>query len=153
MRPARTGSTATLAAGTLLAGTLDLLFASGFWYLRAGVPPVRILQSIARGLLGDASFSGGAATAALGGVLHYLIMSAMFATYYFAAKAWPRLRGRTLAYGVAYGLALYAVMTYVVVPLSAAGGGSHERAWVLASIAMHALIGVLCAVFARRALR
>ena len=54
-------------AGGLLVGTLDLLFASGFWAMR-NVPPIRIAQSIAAGVLGDASFDGGAASAWLPGL-------------------------------------------------------------------------------------
>ena len=52
-----------LLAGGVFVATLDALFAIGFWYLRNAVPPMRILQSIAAGLLGEASFSGGVATA------------------------------------------------------------------------------------------
>jgi len=43
----------------------------------ARVPAQRILQSVAAGLLGDASFEGGAATAALGLALHFLIATSM----------------------------------------------------------------------------
>ena len=62
---------AILTAG-LIAGTLDILDAFIFYGFR-GVSPVRILQSIAAGLLGRASFQGGAKTALLGAALHYLI--------------------------------------------------------------------------------
>ena len=48
---------------------------------------------------------------------------------------------RPVACGVAYGLVLYAVMNYVVVPLSAAeGGGSKDPLWIGLSIAVHALL-------------
>ena len=66
--------------GGLCAGTLDILFATGFWALR-GVAPQRILQSVAAGVLGKASFGGGAASAALGLGLHYLIAIAMASAY------------------------------------------------------------------------
>ena len=59
----------SLPAWILLAGlsaaTLDILYATGFWALK-GVPASRILQSVAAGVLGKASFSGGLATAAPG---------------------------------------------------------------------------------------
>ena len=48
-----------LALGALAVGTLDLLDAFVFFGLRNGTPPSRILQSIAAGLLGRASFSLG----------------------------------------------------------------------------------------------
>ena len=48
----------------LIAGTLDITDALVFYGLR-GVPPVRLLQNIASGLLGRDAFQGGVGTAAL----------------------------------------------------------------------------------------
>jgi len=54
--------------------------------------------------------------------------------------------------GAAYGLLLYGVMNYVVVPLSAAGAGSKNPLWITLSIAAHVLlIGIPIALLARRA--
>ena len=64
------------------------------------------------------------------------------------------LRTHALPCGLAYGLGVYVVMSLVVLPLSAAGSPDFRNsAWVASSIAMHLLIGVLCALAARRALR
>lgn len=140
-------------AGGLVAGTLDITYAWAFWALKAGVSAQRIFQSVARGLLGPASFEGGVATAALGLFLHYFIATTMSATYYLAARRWPALRERPVACGAAYGLALYGVMNYVVVPLSAArGGGSGGALWVTLSVVVHVLlIGVPIALLTGRA--
>jgi len=142
-------------AGGLLAGTLDITYAWSFWALKAGVPAERIFQSVAKGLLGPASYQGGVATAALGLVLHYFIATSMSVVYYFVARSWLALRARPLVYGAAYGLALYGIMNYVVVPLSAARGGRSGGAlWVGLSIVVHVfLIGVPIALFASRALK
>jgi hypothetical protein len=140
-----------LAAG-LLVGTLDIAYACVFWALKAGVPSMRILQSVAAGLLGEAAFAGGAATAALGLALHFLIATSMAAAYYLASLRVPVLRRDAWPCGVAYGLLLYAIMQYVVVPLSAAGGGSRNPLWIWLSIAVHALlIGLPIALVVRRA--
>ena len=140
-------------AGGLVAGTLDITYACVFWGIKAGVPAPRIFQSVAKGLLGPAAFKGGAATAALGLFLHYFIATTMSVTYYFAAREWSPLRRHPLAAGAAYGLLLYVIMNYVVLPLSAAGSGSPDRLWVALSIAVHMfLIGVPIAFFARRAI-
>jgi len=140
--------------GGLVAGTLDITYACVFWAIKAGVPAQRIFQSVARGLLGAAAFRGGATTAALGLFLHYLIATTMSVTYYFAARKWVVLRRHSLTCGAVYGLLLYVVMTYVVVPLSAAAraGGAQDRLWVALSIVVHMfLIGVPIAFFTRRA--
>jgi uncharacterized membrane protein YagU involved in acid resistance len=136
-----------------VAGTLDILYAWAFWRLKAGVPMQRILQSVAAGLLGSASFTGGARTAALGLVLHYLIAVAMSAAFYMAALRQPRLAEHPIASGAIYGVCLYVVMNYVVVPLSAAGPPSTDPLWVGASVAVHAVfVGIPIAVATRLAL-
>lgn len=139
--------------GGLVAGTLDITYACVFWGLKADVPGQQILQSVAAGLLGKASFEGGAGTAALGLALHYFIAISMSVVYYLVAQRWARLWQRPFLFGALYGLMLYALMNYVVVPLSAAGGGgSKDPLWVTLSIVVHmVLIGVPIAVFARRA--
>lgn len=141
-----------LAGGVVIAG-LDLLFAAGFWYLRSAVPPQRILQSIAAGVLGPASFDGGARSAWLGAVLHCFIAIVMALVYWLAARRMPRLVERPWSSGLIYGALLYVAMNGVVVPLSAASPARFNAGWVAASIAMHLLIGLLCAWSARRALR
>lgn len=138
-------------SGGLAVGTLDLVFAIAFWALR-DVPAIRILQSIAAGLLGKASFDGGAATAWLGSGLHYFIATTMVLAYYLVAKRYRVLSQRPIVYGLAYGLFLYGFMQYLVVPLSAAMQNKFRLDWIVCSIVMHAVLGVICAWFARRAL-
>lgn len=139
--------------GGLIAGALDIIYAMVFWSIRRAVPPQRILQSVAAGLLGDASFAGGWATAILGLALHFLIALSMAAVYYLGARRWAALWHRALLFGAAYGLLLYGIMNHVVVPLSAGRPGSKDPLWIGLSIAVHMfLIGVPCAVFARRAI-
>jgi len=140
--------------GGLIAGTFDIAFACVYWAIEASVPAQRIFQSVAAGLLGAASFRGGAATAALGLGLHYLIATSMSLAFYLVAVRRPALVRRPVAYGVVYGLLLYGIMNYIVVPLSAAGQGSRDPLWVALGIAVHALlVGVPIALCARRALQ
>lgn len=143
----------TLLPAALGIGTLDLLFAWGYW-ANKGVGFVDILHSIAAGWYGKASRDMGATSAAIGALSHYAIMLAIVVTYWFAAKRIAALRTHALPCGLAYGLGVYVVMSLVVLPLSAAGSPDFRNsAWVASSIAMHLLIGVLCALAARRALR
>jgi hypothetical protein len=142
-----------VAAGGLVAGTLDLSYACGFWAWKRSLPVQRILQSVAAGLLGRASFEGGARTAALGLALHFFIALSMSFAYFLVARHWALLRGRPVLCGAAYGLFLYAFMNYVVLPLSAAGPGSKDPLWIGLSVAVHMLlIGVPIAVFSALAL-
>jgi hypothetical protein len=102
-----------------LAGTLDILAAFTFYAVRR-VSPVRVLQSVASGLLGAASFSGGAPTAVLGLLLHFFIATTAASVYYVASRRLPLLLRRPFACGALYGVIVYVVMTFIVVPLSAA---------------------------------
>ena len=135
-------------AGGFVAGTFDIVYACAFWALKASVPPQRILQSVAAGLLGKASFEGGGATVALGLGLHYFIALSMCVVYYLVARHWALLWQRPILMGGLYGLGLYGVMNYVVIPLSKASRGSGGTLWVALSIAVHvALVGIPIALF------
>jgi hypothetical protein len=105
--------------GGVIAGTLDLLAAFASSWLRAGVGPVRVMQSIASGLLGAASFTGGAGTAVLGVAAHFLIATVATAVFYFASRTLRSLVEHVIVAGLLYGVAVYLFMNFVVLPLSA----------------------------------
>ena len=139
--------------GGVVAGTFDIVYACVFWAIKRGVSPHRILQRVASGWLGEASMTGGWPTAALGFVTHFFIATWMAVTYYLVARRWAALWERPVPYGMAYGLLLYGIMNYIVVPLSRAGPSNKDPLWVGMSIAVHMLlIGLPIALFARRAI-
>jgi hypothetical protein len=105
--------------GGVLAGVGDITFAFVVSGMR-GVGPVRVLQSVAGGLLGRAAAEGGLATAALGGVLHFLIAFVWAAVYWLASRKLKVLVRHPVVCGLLYGFAVYAFMYLVVLPLSAA---------------------------------
>ncbi len=107
----------TIALATLVAGALDLTAACVFGAAIRGVVPTRVFQSVASGLLGKAAYDGGAASAAVGFVLHFAIMGVMVALFVVAAQRWPVLARRPLLWGAAYGVATWVVMNLVVLPL------------------------------------
>lgn len=148
-----TGFRRALVFGTLTVGTLDILDAITFFGVRNDVPPARIFQSIAAGLLGKASFTGGMPTAVLGLALHYFIAFSIVAVYLLVSGRVGTLRERPFVFGPLYGLAVYVVMNYVVIPLSAAGGSGRTAMIVLINgLLIHALgIGLPTALFAQRA--
>jgi uncharacterized membrane protein YagU involved in acid resistance len=139
--------------GGVAVGTFDLVFACTWWFIAARVPPIRIFQSIAEGLYGAASFEGGLRTATIGVLTHYLIATCMVFAYALVATHVPALVRRPWQWGAAYGLFLYALMNFIVVPLSAAGSKPMRPAWMIASVVVHVLIGIACACIARGSLR
>lgn len=137
--------------GALTVGVLDILDAIVFFGLR-GVAPIRIFQGIAAGLLGRASFQGGAATALLGAFLHFFIAFSVVLVYYLASTRVVVLRRRPWICGPAYGLAVYGVMYVIVLPLSAALPPRHSFLHVANLLFAHLfLVGLPSALFARAA--
>jgi hypothetical protein len=104
--------------GGVLAGLGDLLFAFVYFGLH-GASPIRILQSIASGLLGSAAYDGGAGTAVLGFFLHFVVAFGAAAVYVLASRRLPFLLDHAVLCGLAYGVAVYFFMNLVVLPLSA----------------------------------
>lgn len=105
--------------GGSTAGALDLAWALVVATIQ-GRTPLRILQSISSGLLGKAAFEGGAATAALGVILHFVIAFGACAAYALASRRIPFLLRRPAVAGPLYGVGVYLLMYRVIVPLSAA---------------------------------
>ncbi|MBB6092960.1 hypothetical protein HNQ60_001838 [Povalibacter uvarum] len=105
-------------AGGGIAGSLDITYAILISAFR-GTPPMRLLQSVATGLLGPGAYEGGASTAVLGFVLHFLIAFMMAAAFYLISRRFDFLVRRPVVSGLIYGAILYPFMTQVVLPLSA----------------------------------
>ena len=105
-------------AGGGIAATLDLIYAIVYSSLR-GVSAVRVMQSVASGLIGQPAYDGGAATAVLGVCLHYLMAFLIAAIFYFASRRLSFMTKRAVMSGLVYGIGVYVVMNFVVLPLSA----------------------------------
>jgi uncharacterized membrane protein YagU involved in acid resistance len=134
--------------GGFIAGTIDI----GAAALINSVSPYIILQAIAGGVLGKNSFHQGTPAATLGLFLQ-LAMSLLIAWIYVFATRWlPALKRLWLPAGVAYGVPVFIVMNYVVVPLSALRHTPHFTAARFAENMMAMMLfGVIVAFFARRA--
>ena len=101
-----------------IAGTLDILYAIIFSSFR-GVAAQTIMQSVASGLLGKGAYDGGAGAAALGLVLHFSMALLIAAIFWFASRRLSFMTRYAVASGFAYGVCVYVVMNFVVIPLSA----------------------------------
>jgi hypothetical protein len=134
--------------GGLIAGTVDL----GSACLINGAAPTAILRAIASGLLGKSASAGGLPIAGLGLILQWA-MSILIAAIFVVASHWmPILRRRWIEAGLAYGVVVFFVMNYVVLPLSAIGHAPRFRIVHFSEdmVAM-LLFGLIVAYFARRA--
>jgi hypothetical protein len=138
--------------GTLVAGTLDIL-AAAILSTIYGRGPAAMLRYVASGPFPGAT-EWGTAGAALGLAVHFAIMAAMAALYVAAAARLASVRARPLRWGALYGLATYAVMNLVVVPLRFAGAFPPSPRGLVTQLFCHVvLVGIPIALIARRHLR
>jgi len=146
--PASRSAFAAIVAGGLIAGTVDL----GVAALLNAVSPVLIARYVAIGVLGRSSLDMGTASALLGLVLQWLMSILIAASYFFGTRRLPRLRNRWIAAGLAYGVVVFLVMNYAVLPLSRVGHVAHftPLTFVENLLAME-LFGLIIAYFARGA--
>jgi uncharacterized membrane protein YagU involved in acid resistance len=126
----------TIVIAGFTAGTIDIAAAC---LINMRSPQV-ILQAIASGLLGRASFQDGAFSAVLGLFLQWAMSCLIAAVYVMAARRIALLRRNWIVSGVAFGCMVFIVMNYVVVPLSAIG---HTPKFSAASFAENLLAMVL----------
>ena len=123
-----------IGVGGLIVGTLDLTQA--FILFGRRVPLV-----IAAGLLGRQALQGGAATYALGVLLHFFIAFSATAVYYAASRSLTFLKEQPLVCGLFYGIAVELVMSYIVLPLSALHArGPYELHDVILGLLVHMVV-------------
>jgi uncharacterized membrane protein YagU involved in acid resistance len=136
--------------GGLIAGVLDAIdgvVAFGF----KGLNPIQVLQYIASGFLGKAAFDGGLGAAGLGAISHFFIAFVVAAVYVFAGKQMKALNTKPVPYGLAYGVSVYLVMNYIVLPVSNVAPSPFSLALFLNGVIGHALfVGLPIALYSRR---
>jgi hypothetical protein len=141
----------TIALATLVAGTLDILFAvilsSVF-----GKGPAAMLRGVASGPFPGAS-DWGAAGSVLGLATHFTLMAIMAAAFVLAARQWPVLTQKPIQWGVIYGLVTYVAMNLVVVPLRFGNWPPTPRSIATQLFAHILLVGIPIALIAAKMLR
>jgi hypothetical protein len=132
--------------GGLIAGTLDI----GAACLLNGRGPKIILQAVASGVLGKASFRMGMPAAALGLVLQWAMSMLIAAQFVAGWSSLSIVRRNWVASGAAYGVVIFFVMNFAVVPLSAAGFTiKFSAATFIENMLAMILFGLIIAFFGR----
>ena len=133
----------------LVVGVLDISSAFAIWWQR-GVGVRRGLQGIAAGLLGANSYDGGLVTAGLGLALHFFVAFMVVSIFYLASRRIQFLTIHPVVSGVLYGIGVYLVMYWFVLP-TAFPTFRHRLGHDLLAAAIHiSLIGLPCALIVRR---
>lgn len=144
---AKNNDLTAIVGGGLVAGAVDIAVATVIYDIH---PWTRTLQAVARGWYGKASFQMGSQSMIVGALSQAAIC--MIIAFLYIRFAGSLLRRPWLG-GTLLGLAVYLVMNFVVVPLSAAGGGwkvpTVNQTFVLTILA-NLLLGLIIAHFAAR---
>jgi len=136
--------------GGLLCGALDIT-AAFVIYGAMGLPPMRLLQGIASGLLGPSAFTGGAPSALLGFFFEFVIAIGAAVVYVLAARFLRFLTRRPAIAGPLYGIAVYWFMQLLVLPLSRYAHRRFSFRITVIGIAIHMVcVGLPIALIARR---
>ena len=133
----------------LIVGVLDISSAFVIWWER-GVGARRGLQGIAAGLLGDSAFDGGLVAAGLGLALHFVVAFVVVTIFYLASRKISFLTKQPFVSGVLYGIGVYIVMFWFVLP-TVFSTFRHRLSNDLLQLAIHiCLIGLPTALIVRR---
>lgn len=137
---------ATLAGG-LFGGAADLWVACTL----SGLPLLTIGKAVARGWFGrEKAMGGGLEVSWIGLASHFMIVLVFAAVYVAASLRAPALRRLWYVAGPLYGAAIFCVMRFVVLPLSAAGYSMPPPPDLYWEIAGHVfLVGLPIALAAR----
>lgn len=130
----------------LIAGTIDIGMAAAI----NAANPALILRGIASGLLGAAAYREAQWVVVLGLALQWIMSMVIAAVFVLASERLPVLLRRWALAGLAYGIVVFVVMSFIVVPLSAAVPKPHVTLlWFGENVLAMLLFGLMVAFFAR----
>ena len=103
----------------LIAGTLDILSAFLYYYIKTGKTNFSaIFKFIASGIFGKDAGAGGTAMILAGFILHYTIAFAFTIFFFWLYPKVIVMSKNRVVTAIVYGLFVWALMNLVVVPLS-----------------------------------
>jgi hypothetical protein len=143
----------TLAAAAAVVAALDLIACAVYWEMH-GVTVMQVARGPAAWIVGiPATRAMGPWAALLGLVVMYILAAVEVAGYrWLATRArLQRLIRQPVRFGMLYGALAFAMLNWILVPLSAAPGLRAEGNWLVVLLLIHVfMIGVPCALLARQ---
>lgn len=127
--------------GGLIIGLLHLVIQIGAVYgLLLKSPFIGSLQYVTSGVMGDAAFAGGLATALLGLILEFVMTIIIAGVFILSADRNPLLRRQVIIGSLLYGFGVFIVMNFIVQPLSAAPALPAPPMWLLIEIVLEHIL-------------
>jgi len=102
----------------LLVGSLDIIAACTQYYIKTGKNPENVLKYVASGVFGKDASIGGTMMSVYGLVFHF-INALLFTLFFFLVVSKFRFASANrILTGIVYGAFMWAVMRFLVLPLS-----------------------------------
>ena len=103
----------------LLTGTLDIAIALIQYYSKTGKDPANVLRFIAGAVFGSKAYAGGTGMAVAGLLFHFAIALVWTIIFFFLYPKIALLQKNFIVSAIIYGVFIWAVMNFIVLPLSA----------------------------------
>lgn len=133
----------------LIIGFMDGLAACINGYFSSSIMPGRIFQYIASGFYGVQAFSGGFSMIILGILIHFFIAIVVTVIFFLIYNNKFFRREFYLLYGALYGILIWGVMNYVVIPFSAVSPSDPGTTQIIISVMIHIfIVGIPIGLFA-----
>ena len=111
----------SIALGGMIIGVTQVIIQEWFVFsVLSNNPFITVLQYIASCVLGIAAFGGGIGTALLGVLFHFFISVVIAGVFILSADRIPLLRRYAIPGALVYGLGVFIVLNFIVIPLSKA---------------------------------
>jgi len=141
----------TIVRGGLTVGVLDCIAEMTNAWMRSGVTPDRVWQYVASSVVGPESFNMGASTIALGLFFHFCVAFGVAIGFYVLARIFPAIISYPFIVGPIYGIAVYFIMSYGIVPLTLVKQGAFNWYGLISGLIIHMLfVGLPPALITRR---
>jgi hypothetical protein len=135
----------------LVVGTLDGIAASLHTFAKIGRGPEVVFRFVASGVMGPDAFTGGTGMMWLGILFHYLVATGWSALYIALYPSLKKISDRTWINGPLYGIFVWLMMQYVVVPMTNVRAGKPTAEGVIIGLIIHmTVVGFAIAYTTRR---
>jgi hypothetical protein len=139
--------------GGIITGLLHIIVQVGIVFgLIVKSPFISSLQYLVSGAMGNAAFTGGLTTALLGLILELIMTIIIAGVFIFSADRISLLRRHIIVSSLLYGVGVFIVMNFIVLPLSAAPALPAPPMWLFIEIILEhiLLIGLPLGILLQR---
>ena len=118
MNPKPISLPAAILLSGLIVGIFDAIAASVFSYGFSGASPDKVFRYVASGVFGKEALTGGMPVAAWGLFFHFIVATGWTTLFYLLRPKIAFLSSSKYTAGIGYGIFIWLMMNFVVVPLS-----------------------------------